>query len=270
MGLRRKTVVGHWRDPSVVGRIGTWSRAACGWHEAQTLNVARFGDNMRHVAVTEGDKVEAQLRLGIAVDGYGIGDLVDAVRDVSDAAVDVLVDEYEHLYVLVPAAPGGWSSPRVAAGRRADRGGSARFSRDGRLQGVHGYLRGPGRPAATSRHRRAAPDGGRVRVRGGRRLEDRGARPDHQGDERRARRWHVVHGGLHVPPGAGRAAGARRAHARGVPLDRDRRSEALLRDPPALDRRKARPRSARVHSRARAGRGGQPHRPGRSFPSRRE
>ena len=79
MGLKRKTVVGHWRDPSVVGRIGTWSRAACGWREAQTLNVARFGDNMRHVAVTEGDKVEAQLRLGIAVDGYGIGDLVDAV-----------------------------------------------------------------------------------------------------------------------------------------------------------------------------------------------
>ena len=103
MGLKRKTVVGHWRDPSVVGRIGTWSRAACGWREAQTLNVARFGDNMRHVAVTEGDKVEAQLRLGITVNGYGIGDLVDAVRDVSDASVDVLVDEYEHLYTLMPA-----------------------------------------------------------------------------------------------------------------------------------------------------------------------
>ena len=103
MRLRRKTVVGHWSDPTVVDRIGTWSRAACGWHEAQTLSVARFGDNMRHVAVTEGDKVEAQLRLGVAVNGYGIGELVDAVRDVSDAAVDGLLDEYEQQYELVPA-----------------------------------------------------------------------------------------------------------------------------------------------------------------------
>src|SRR4249919_318450 len=87
MGLTRKTVVGHWRDPSVVDRIGTWSRAACGWREAQTLNVARFGDNMRHVAVTEGDKVEAQLRLGITVSGYGVGDLVETVNAVSDAEV---------------------------------------------------------------------------------------------------------------------------------------------------------------------------------------
>ncbi|HVP75281.1 MAG TPA: L-arabinose isomerase [Gaiellaceae bacterium] len=103
MRLRRKTVVGHWSDPTLVERIGTWVRAACGWHEAQTLSVARFGDNMRHVAVTEGDKVEAQLRLGLAVHGYGVGELVDAVRDVADSAVDRLVDEYEQEYALVPA-----------------------------------------------------------------------------------------------------------------------------------------------------------------------
>ena len=103
MRLPRKTVVGHWSDPVVVDRIGTWARAACGWHEAQTLAVARFGDNMRWVAVTEGDKVEAQLRLGVAVHGYGIGELVDAVRNASDAAVDRLVGEYEAEYELVPA-----------------------------------------------------------------------------------------------------------------------------------------------------------------------
>ena len=103
MRLRRKTVVGHWHDPAVVDRIGTWARAACGWHEAQTLGVARFGDNMRHVAVTEGDKVEAQLRLGVSVHGYGIGELADAMRAVPDAAVDGLVDEYEAEYELVPA-----------------------------------------------------------------------------------------------------------------------------------------------------------------------
>ena len=103
MRLRRKTVVGHWSDPVVVDRIGTWARAACGWHEAQTLSVARFGDNMRWVAVTEGDKVEAQLRLGVAVNGYGVGELVEAVRDVPDAVVDRLVEEYEADYELAPA-----------------------------------------------------------------------------------------------------------------------------------------------------------------------
>ena len=103
MRLRRKTVVGHWSDPAVVDRIGTWARAACGWHEAQTLAVARFGDNMRHVAVTEGDKVEAQLRLGVSVHGYGIGELAEVIGAVPDSAVDGLVDEYEAEYELVPA-----------------------------------------------------------------------------------------------------------------------------------------------------------------------
>ena len=103
MGVRRKTVVGHWSDPAVLDRIGTWARAACGWREAQTLAVARFGDNMRQVGVTEGDKVEAQLRLGVAVDGYGVGELVRAVQQVADADVDALVREYEEQYELVPA-----------------------------------------------------------------------------------------------------------------------------------------------------------------------
>ncbi|HUH21946.1 MAG TPA: L-arabinose isomerase, partial [Gaiellaceae bacterium] len=102
MGLRRKTVVGHWSDPAVVERIGTWTRAACGWDEAQRLEVARFGDNMRRVAVTEGDKVEAQLRLGVSVNGYGVGELVDAVQAAPNAAVQELVDAYAEEYDLVP------------------------------------------------------------------------------------------------------------------------------------------------------------------------
>jgi L-arabinose isomerase len=137
MQLRRKTVVGHWRDPSVVERIGTWSRAACGWHEAQRLAVARFGDNMRQVAVTEGDKVEAQLRLGIAVNGYGVGELVEAVRGAPDSAVDRLVDEYEQSYDLVPALRQGGDrreslrdAARIEAGLRAflDAGGFMAFT----------------------------------------------------------------------------------------------------------------------------------------------
>src|SRR5581483_2321399 len=95
MGLRRKTVVGHWRDPRVVARVGVWTRAAAGWHEAQELRVARFGDNMREVAVTEGDKVEAQIRLGVAVNGYGVDALGDAVASVAEADVDELVAAYE-------------------------------------------------------------------------------------------------------------------------------------------------------------------------------
>ncbi len=98
MGLRRKTVVGHWSDPAVVERIGTWTRAACGWAEAQRLKVARFGDNMRLVAVTEGDKVEAQLRLGFSVNGYGVGELVEAAQAVPEGAVRELVDEYVEQY----------------------------------------------------------------------------------------------------------------------------------------------------------------------------
>jgi L-arabinose isomerase len=105
--LRRKTVVGHWSDPSVLDRVGTWSRAACGWHEAQALKVARFGDNMRQVAVTEGDKVEAQLRLGISVDGFGVGELVETVRSAPDSEVERLVGEYEQSYALVPSLRAG-------------------------------------------------------------------------------------------------------------------------------------------------------------------
>jgi len=77
MRLARKVVVGFWQDPETISEIGTWIRAAIGWHESQNLKVARFGDNMRNVAVTEGDKIEAQRIFGYTVYGYGTGDLVD-------------------------------------------------------------------------------------------------------------------------------------------------------------------------------------------------
>src|SRR5262249_32188498 len=100
MSRRRKTVAGHWRDPALVERVAGWSRAACGWHGAQRLTVARFGDNMRHVAVTDGDKVEAQLRLGFTVNGYGVGDLAEAVERVPAGAVEPLLRDYEESYEL--------------------------------------------------------------------------------------------------------------------------------------------------------------------------
>ncbi len=98
LGINRKVVVGHWSDPEVRSRIGAWSRAAAGWHESQRLKIARFGDNMREVAVTEGDKVEAQARFGYSVNGYGISTLACAVQQVPDPAVDRLVEDYEDSY----------------------------------------------------------------------------------------------------------------------------------------------------------------------------
>ncbi len=103
MGLRRKTVVGHWRDPRVAAGIGVWARAVAGWREAQSLRVARFGDNMREVAVTEGDKVEAQIRLGVSVNGYGSGILGKAVAAVAERDVDDVVAAYDDAYDLAPA-----------------------------------------------------------------------------------------------------------------------------------------------------------------------
>jgi L-arabinose isomerase len=98
----RKIVAGAWQDPGVQSRIGAWARAAMGWHEARHLRIARFGDNMREVAVTEGDKVEAQSRLGFSVNGYGVTELTDRVARVAERAIDDLCAVYEASYEVVP------------------------------------------------------------------------------------------------------------------------------------------------------------------------
>jgi L-arabinose isomerase len=102
MGIARKTVVGHVTNPAVTASIGTWSRAASGWAAAQNLKLARFGDNMRNVAVTEGDKTEAEIRFGVSVNTWGVNELVDAVDAAAEAAGDSLVAEYEDLYTVAP------------------------------------------------------------------------------------------------------------------------------------------------------------------------
>jgi L-arabinose isomerase len=100
MRLARKVIVGYWKDKDIHSEIATWTRAACAWHDAQHLKISRFGDNMRNVAVTEGDKVEAQIRLRYTVNGYGTGDLTRSIRDVSDAETDKLTREYDDAYVV--------------------------------------------------------------------------------------------------------------------------------------------------------------------------
>jgi L-arabinose isomerase len=103
MRLNRKVVVGYWGDDDVQASLGAWARAACAWHDAQGARFARFGDNMREVAVTEGDKVNAQMRLGYAVNGYGIGDLVRVVNETAEAEIDQLLEDYKAEYAIDPA-----------------------------------------------------------------------------------------------------------------------------------------------------------------------
>lgn len=101
MRLNRKVVVGYWEDPESLDKIDSWARAAAAWHDWQTAKFARFGDNMRNVAVTEGDKVEAEIRFGYSVNTYGVGDLVKVINATTDHQIDLLVEEYEDSYVLV-------------------------------------------------------------------------------------------------------------------------------------------------------------------------
>ncbi len=98
--LRRKVVVGHWQDEAIQSQVGAWARAAAAWQATRRVKVARFGDNMRHVAVTEGDKVAAQAVFGYSVNGYGLGDLVAVVNEASAAEVDALAAEYEDTYIM--------------------------------------------------------------------------------------------------------------------------------------------------------------------------
>ena len=151
MRLERKVIVGHWQDEDVQRSLGVWARAASAWHDAQGARVARFGDNMREVAVTEGDKVEAELRLGYSVNGYGVGDLAQVVNQVEDAEVDRLVAEYQEQYEVVPELrSGGARHQSLRDGARIE-AGLRHFLRDGgfkaftdNFQDLHGLPQLPG------------------------------------------------------------------------------------------------------------------------------
>lgn len=126
----RKVVVGHWKDESIRDRVGIWMRAAAAWHDWQNGKVARFGDNMREVAVTEGDKVEAQIKFGYSVSGYGVGDLVKAIKEVPEQDVAQLVEEYISTYDVNKAGlPGGEYHPNVRVQARYELGMKAFLER---------------------------------------------------------------------------------------------------------------------------------------------
>ncbi|MBW6501674.1 MAG: L-arabinose isomerase [Bacteroidales bacterium] len=119
MRLNRKVVVGHWQDRDVVRRIAVWVRAAAAYNDALEMKIARFGDNMRDVAVTEGNKVSAQIKMGYSVYGYGIGDLVSSVESVSESEAEALIEEYRSKYQLAGDVAGSATlkdAARIEAG----------------------------------------------------------------------------------------------------------------------------------------------------------
>jgi len=121
LGVPRKTVAGHVSDPRVIDRVGSWARAALARAELATLKLVRFGDNMRNVAVTEGDKVEAERRLGVSVNTYGVNDLVAVVDAVTEAEIDPLIAEYADLYeVAAELLPGGDRHDSLRYGARIE------------------------------------------------------------------------------------------------------------------------------------------------------
>ncbi len=149
--LRRKVVVGHWTDPEVKERVAVWMRAVRGWHDLQGAKFARFGDNMRYVAVTDGDKVTAEAQFGYTVCGYGVGDLVRTMDEVTDAAIDALCKEYEERYRVAAELRRGASrhsslrdAARIELGLRAflEIGGFKGFTTT--FEDLHGLKQLPG------------------------------------------------------------------------------------------------------------------------------
>jgi L-arabinose isomerase len=153
MRLGRKVVVGHWSDPEVQDRIGAWMRAVRGWTDWQGAKFVRFGDNMRQVAVTEGDKVSAEMQLGFAVNTHGVGDLVAKISDIGidSKAVDKLCAEYEELYAVAkPLRKGGARHDELRYSARLELGMAA-FLAEGGYKGftdtfedLHGLRQLPG------------------------------------------------------------------------------------------------------------------------------
>jgi L-arabinose isomerase len=151
MRLNRHVITGFWQDEDVAADLACWSRAAGAWHDAQNLKIARFGDNMRSVAVTEGNKVEAEMRLGYSVNGYGLGDLAASLREVTDAEAKRLAAEYDESYTLAePLRAGGKQRPALLDAARIelalrgflDDGGFAAFTDT--FEDLHGLPQLPG------------------------------------------------------------------------------------------------------------------------------
>ncbi|HLP76436.1 MAG TPA: L-arabinose isomerase [Candidatus Paceibacterota bacterium] len=149
--INRKVVVGFWQEKCVQGKLGAWTRAAAAWHDWQGGKFVRFGDNMREVAVTEGDKVSAQIKFGYSVNTHGVGDLVKVINEVSEKDLDALIAEYEATYdVAADLRKGGKrhksirEAGRIELGLRAFLGGAGFKGFTTTFEDLHGLVQLPG------------------------------------------------------------------------------------------------------------------------------
>lgn len=129
--MPRKVIMGYWQDADVLSRLGDWMRSAAAVAFSKSLKVMRFGDNMRNVAVTEGDKVETQMKLGWQVNTWPVGELVEEINAVTEAEVDALMAEYESLYDMATenlAAVRYQAKEEIAMKKMLDREGCKAFS----------------------------------------------------------------------------------------------------------------------------------------------
>lgn len=151
MRLNRKVVVGHWQDPEVQKVIAVWVRAAAGWYDLQGAKFVRFGDNMRYVAVTDGDKVEAEMKFGYSVNTHGIGDLVSVINQITDSEIQSLLKEYEDCYEISSSLRKDGSQHASLAEAARIEAGLRHFLQDNNFKGftdtfedLHGMVQLPG------------------------------------------------------------------------------------------------------------------------------
>lgn len=151
MRINRKVVVGHWEAESVLEKINIWCRVAVGKHKMKTMKVARFGDNMRYVAVTDGDKVSAEIKFGFSVNTYPVGDLVQVINQISDTEIQNLIKEYEATYQMMSSLANGGAmraslveAARIELGLKAflEKGGYSAYTNT--FEDLHGMRQLPG------------------------------------------------------------------------------------------------------------------------------
>ena len=151
MRINRKVVTGYWRDPELLGSVSKWMRASAAWADWQGAKFVRFGDNMRYVAVTDGDKVEAEMKFGFSVNTHGIGDLVKVINEVSDAEAIALAKVYAEEYELMPSLQESGNQYEALLDAAKIESGLTHFLKQGNYKGfsdtfedLHGMKQLPG------------------------------------------------------------------------------------------------------------------------------
>ena len=210
MGIERKVIVGYWEDRQVQERIASWMRTAIGIMESSHIRVMRVADNMRNVAVTEGDKVEAQIKFGWEVDAYPVNEIAEAVEAVGKADVDTLVEEYYDKYQILLEGRDEAEFRRHVAVQAQIEIGFERFLEEKNYQAIVTHFGDLGclKAASGSGDPETDAEGLRLRRRG--RLEDRcnGPPDEDHGTEYSERKGNFLHGGLHLQSRTGQRRSA--------------------------------------------------------------